>query len=429
MNKADKIRRATLAAIAQRNAYVNRSTEEAAELYRRAAEQIAGQIRGDDGRHVELSELHHLLAVMHANLQRLAKQRDHALNQDLHTLALLAGMPFGGVLDAAVRQQTAQAAADFVRYFVHADGLQLSDRLWRLDRHAAETLGNHLKAAIVQGNDAYHAVLAGMGSGDGVPPHIAKAYDAARAGALRQSIRDILTGSPDPATKGGVLYQAERLFRTELIRAHGESYMGMAFQTAGVVGVRFMLSPRHPKPDICDTHASADLYGLGAGVYPDRASCPWPAHPNTFSYVVAVFDDERSIPNPSIPHKPADMPDTVWAIRQKGWPEPFKQRVEETYLYFREKGIELDIHALSRIDRLNRNKKYQAVVGKEDIVEILLHRQPNFVDLQTDRWIYFSADKQLALVQSKMDGMIVTIERDKKPKGQDRWKRITPDDY
>ncbi|WP_274570685.1 hypothetical protein V6667_06565 [Neisseria leonii] len=419
MNKADKIRRATLAAIAQRNVYVNRSAEEAAELYRRAAEQIAGQIRGDDGRHVELSELHHLLAVMHANLQRLAKQRDHELNQDLHTLALLAGMPFGGVLDAAVRQQTAQAAADFVRNFVHADGLQLSDRLWRLDRHAAETLGNHLKAAIVQGNDAYHAVLAGMGSGDGVPPHIAKAYDAARAGALRQSIRDILTGSPDPATKGGVLYQAERLFRTELIRAHGEAYMGMAFQTAGVVGVRFMLSPRHPKPDICDTHASADLYGLGAGVYPDRASCPWPAHPNTFSYVVAVFDDERRSPNPSIPQKPADMPDTVWAIRNKVWSTEFKRKAEDLYYNFSQSGIELSDHAVGRLLDPKRTQRYNRI-DVEQVKQIILHTPPNFT--QPDgRAVIFDAGLQLAIVISENDSSIVTVVR-RKYAGK-TWKR------
>ena len=57
------------------------------------------------------------------------------------------------------------------------------------------------------------------------------------------------------------------------------------------VGLRYCLSPRHPRKDICDTHASADLYGLGAGVYPVDA-CPWPAHPNTFSYVEVVYSDE-----------------------------------------------------------------------------------------------------------------------------------------
>lgn len=38
-------------------------------------------------------------------------------------------------------------------------------------------------------------------------------------------------------------------------------------------------------------HASANLYGLGRGIYPFGRS-PWPAHPNTLSYQVIVFEDE-----------------------------------------------------------------------------------------------------------------------------------------
>lgn len=64
-------------------------------------------------------------------------------------------------------------------------------------------------------------------------------------------------------------------------------------------GLRFMLSPRHPRVDICDEHAAADLYGLGQGVYPVD-ECPWPAHPNTFSYTEAVYRDEIGSLNPTV---------------------------------------------------------------------------------------------------------------------------------
>jgi hypothetical protein len=85
---------------------------------------------------------------------------------------------------------------------------------------------------------------------------------------------------------------ATRLFRTEINRAHGEAYIKGFLSLPDAAGVRFTLSPMHPKPDICDVHAAADLYGLGPGVYPTRETCPWPAHPNTMSYVVGVFKDE-----------------------------------------------------------------------------------------------------------------------------------------
>ena len=41
MIKAEKIRKATLAAIAQRDAYVNSTTEDVAEMYRKAADDMA----------------------------------------------------------------------------------------------------------------------------------------------------------------------------------------------------------------------------------------------------------------------------------------------------------------------------------------------------------------------------------------------------
>ena len=44
----------------------------------------------------------------------------------------------------------------------------------------------------------------------------------------------------------------------------------------------------------CDLLAAQNLYGLGAGVYPDAKTCPWPAHPNTLSFVEMVFADEVS---------------------------------------------------------------------------------------------------------------------------------------
>jgi hypothetical protein len=74
-------------------------------------------------------------------------------------------------------------------------------------------------------------------------------------------------------------------------RAHGEAYKAAARTDPEVIGLRFLLSPNHPQVDICDFYSKANLHGLGPGVFPFDA-CPWPAHPNTLSFVVAVFRDE-----------------------------------------------------------------------------------------------------------------------------------------
>lgn len=42
----------------------------------------------------------------------------------------------------------------------------------------------------------------------------------------------------------------------------------------------------------CDLLSSQNLHGLGPGVYPDRERTPWPAHPNTLSFLEVVFEDE-----------------------------------------------------------------------------------------------------------------------------------------
>lgn len=44
----------------------------------------------------------------------------------------------------------------------------------------------------------------------------------------------------------------------------------------------------------CDLLAAQNIHGLGPGVYPTRELTPWPAHPNTLSFLVAVFEDEVS---------------------------------------------------------------------------------------------------------------------------------------
>lgn len=69
----------------------------------------------------------------------------------------------------------------------------------------------------------------------------------------------------------------------------------------------------------CDLLAHQNLYGLGKGVYPDAKRCPWPAHPNTLSFVEMVFADEvtaadkagKETPMQAMARLPADVRDGV----------------------------------------------------------------------------------------------------------------------
>lgn len=297
------IRRASQQA---RNAMHELDRATSAELradYERAAEAVAAAIAqavGPDDL-VRREHLQGLLRQIEDILQRMGLARDAVLNGALEQAATLGVRPYtlqgvgavGGstaVLDSGAALRISEAAVEFVASFRMADGLTLSDRLWRLDLGAKEVLQRAISNAVVQGWSASKAVAELVYGGQPVPPELAATLGRGKAGAL-VNLADLLTGGEGGAD-GGELWKAERVMRTEINRAHGEAYMEGAQRTPGFGGFRFLLSPMHPAPDICDLLASQNLHGLGAGVYPDRERCPWPAHPNTLSFVEMVFADD-----------------------------------------------------------------------------------------------------------------------------------------
>lgn len=292
--RAAAIRKATLAAVTESHQLGQQMIEEIIIDYTEAGEEIELRIQhaaaGDD--QISIERLQGLLGDIRKELDDLGRRRDGKLYRSLEAAAGLGVRPFVGELSSSSIAAINHAAVRFVRTFAAADGLQLSERLWRLDQHADRALAGFVQRSVIQGMSAHQAVMSYLGPGADVPAEVARDLAAARPGAIRQHVRAFMTGAPDPVTGKGVVYQAERVFRTEINRARGEAYIASALSCDGVVGVRFRLSPRHRRADVCDRHATADLYGLGPGVYPTREACPWPAHPNTLSYVEVVFGDD-----------------------------------------------------------------------------------------------------------------------------------------
>ena len=101
-----------------------------------------------------------------------------------------------------------------------------------------------------------------------------------------------LQDAVDYALNVKVDYINRRIARAEFARAYD---MGFARQIEEeddiVVGVQWLLSPSHPRPDICDYHAEVNAYGMGAGVYPKDAAPTIPAHPNCLCSKVPVYDE------------------------------------------------------------------------------------------------------------------------------------------
>lgn len=87
-------------------------------------------------------------------------------------------------------------------------------------------------------------------------------------------------------------YVAERIIRTEMARAWADGFWNKALNDDDVIAVKFKLSTRHPVFDICDMYAKADMYGLGAGVFPKNKVPALPIHPHCLCRYVELYKGE-----------------------------------------------------------------------------------------------------------------------------------------
>lgn len=256
-------------------------------IYRDAAKSLRAEIAfyADDAGNLRLDVLRELLQQVDATMDSLRVAQRELLRGTLRTSAALgAGVWTSGESVTLL----ADSALRFVENFVDANGLKLSERLWRGESGAVQQIAETLRRNVVLGRDASRAAAEFLAKGEAVPLDIQARIGLDRAANLASAVDAGLIGDASPAYANAL-----RVFRTELNRAHGEAYQAGAGSHPDVVGMRFNLSPNHSRVDICDYYASANLYGLGPGVYP-VGQVPWPAHPNTQSYLTAVFRDEVS---------------------------------------------------------------------------------------------------------------------------------------
>lgn len=267
----------------------NLQAAELAAVYRQAAADIASIIASLPVPTLRTEVLSSLLNDINLRLRALGETRNSVMMQHLSSGAALGAGPWAATVAATA---VVHEAVRFTVEYRHADGLTLSDRLWRADKNARDAIGQTITQAVVQGQSASQAAaeLVRQGFGDSLPADVeAGLARASPAQVARRVQRQIFTTTDADTAYSNAL----RLARTELNRAHGEAYRAGAFEDDEVIGTRFLLSSRHPKADVCDMHARVNRYGLGPGVYP-RGRSPWPAHPNTLSFEEAVWGDEIS---------------------------------------------------------------------------------------------------------------------------------------
>ncbi|WP_313994059.1 polymorphic toxin type 50 domain-containing protein [uncultured Selenomonas sp.] len=91
------------------------------------------------------------------------------------------------------------------------------------------------------------------------------------------------------ATQERTRYFADRIARTEMARAYQDGFLLQWDNNDDCVAYQWKLSGRHPRYDICDLYAKANLYGMGAGVFPKDKVPRLPAHPHCMCFLKPVI--------------------------------------------------------------------------------------------------------------------------------------------
>lgn len=134
---------------------------------------------------------------------------------------------------------------------------------------------------------------------------LARALESSRAKGLDRAIR--------VATEEKARYYANRIARTEATRAWGGAFRDRIDKDPRVVGIRSRLSSAHKVFDICDFHATADLYKMGPGVYPKDRAPAYPYHAHCTCLLSPVYR-QRPSETPPRPGGP-DMDAGARALR------------------------------------------------------------------------------------------------------------------
>jgi len=192
-----------------------------------------------------------------------------------------------GVFDPQI-----QALLEIAAEFLYDDGLNISGRIWRMDRDARDGMNQAISLAVSEGKSAWQ--LAGE-----LEEFLGADADCPRWTSTRlykRSKKDIAAGDmtgliTNPNCDGqGVAYNALRLARTEIQKAHALATDRVMANSPWVEKEKINLSAQHPVRDICDDVVEAGE--KGEGVY-EKGSIELPLHPNCLCYKTAVLMEEQ----------------------------------------------------------------------------------------------------------------------------------------
>jgi hypothetical protein len=167
------------------------------------------------------------------------------------------------------------------------DGLNLSGRVWRMDREVREAINMKIVSAIVEKQDAFSLAKQleqYLGASEDCPRWTSsRLYGLTKSQIAGGDLQGLIKG--DACDGQGVAYKALRLARTEIQAIHGAATDVQLAASPWVQMERIVLSESHPEPDICDDVISQG--DEGKGIYP-VGTIVLPLHPECLCYKVSV---------------------------------------------------------------------------------------------------------------------------------------------
>lgn len=114
-----------------------------------------------------------------------------------------------------------------------------------------------------------------------------KAYESVIESIENEDV-DLFRKRIQRAQKAKINYNNLRLARTEMQRSYDEGFNRAMQENDEIWGYKLSLSPRHPKPDMCDVYTQID-FGYGPGIYPKSQMVELPLHPNCICRKEAIY--------------------------------------------------------------------------------------------------------------------------------------------
>lgn len=195
------------------------------------------------------------------------------------------------VVDGVFKPQL-RILLDVAEQYLYGDALNLSGRIWRIDREARDGIFAVLLNGIQKGDSAWNIAKEleqFLGAGQDCPRWTStRLYGRNKSEIASGDTTGLLSGNACDGS--GVSYNALRLARTELQKVHNLATDRMMAQQPWVLEEQIHLSAAHAEQDICDDTVSGGREG--EGIY-EKGEIELPLHPNCLCYKIAVLMPEK----------------------------------------------------------------------------------------------------------------------------------------